>query len=266
MLRDHLYILNNPEFVVEFFLNHSRGNMKGRALQGAKAVLGTGLLTSDGDFHLRQRRLAQPAFHRDRIVSYAQTMAAITQRHEEHWVDGATFDMVEDMSALTLAIVGETLFGADLTKDAADMNHALTEVLTGSGARLMMGGGLLRLPTPARRRSVESSATLDVIVQRMIDDHRRTGSAALDMAYVAAGRLDGYYEIGVHPWDVAAGDLLVRCAGGIATDLRGGQPPLTERRSVLCAASSDLHAALADLCAPLAAWTTRPPFAIPGAC
>jgi myo-inositol-1(or 4)-monophosphatase len=103
-------------------------------------------------------------------------------------------------------------------------------------------------------------------VQRRCDDHRRTGSAALDMAYVAAGRLDGYYEIGVHPWDVAAGDLLVRCAGGVATDLRGGQPPLTERRSVLCAASGDLHAALADLCAPLAAWTTRPPFAIPGAC
>jgi cytochrome P450 len=99
--------------------------------------------------------------------------------------------MVEDMSALTLAIVGETLFGADLTKDAADMNHALTEVLTGSGARLMMGGGLLRLPTPARRRSVESSATLDAIVQRMIDDHRRTGDTGDMLSMLISSQDDG---------------------------------------------------------------------------
>lgn len=191
MLRDHLYILNDPEFIVEFFLNHSRGNMKGRALQGAKAVLGTGLLTSDGDFHLRQRRLVQPAFHRDRVVSYAQTMATITQRHEQRWKEGATFDMVEDMSALTLAIVGETLFGADLTSDAAEMNSALTEVLTGSGARLMMGGGILRLPTPARRRSVESSATLDAIVQRMVDDHRRVGDTGDMLSMLIAAQEDG---------------------------------------------------------------------------
>jgi myo-inositol-1(or 4)-monophosphatase len=57
-------------------------------------------------------------------------------------------------------------------------------------------------------------------------DIRRGGSAALDMAYVAAGRFDGYWERGVKPWDIAAGELLVRESGGLVTDFNGGNDPL----------------------------------------
>lgn len=98
-------------------------------------------------------------------------------------------------------------------------------------------------------------------VQRRCDDHRRSGSAALDLAYVAAGRLDGYYEIGIHPWDVAAGELLVRCGGGIATDFRGKTDGLTARRSILCAATPELHGALIDQIQPLLPWLDVPPLA-----
>lgn len=54
------------------------------------------------------------------------------------------------------------------------------------------------------------------------EDLRRTGSAALDLAYIACGRLDGYFEYGLHPWDMAAGALLVREAGGACVDFEGG--------------------------------------------
>jgi myo-inositol-1(or 4)-monophosphatase len=102
-------------------------------------------------------------------------------------------------------------------------------------------------------------------MQRRCDDQRRGGSAALDMAYVAVGRLDGYYELGIHPWDTAAGELLVRCGGGVATDYRGDTAGLLGRRSMVCAASADLHRVLLDAVRPLAAWLDRPPFArIPG--
>lgn len=57
-------------------------------------------------------------------------------------------------------------------------------------------------------------------------DIRRSGSAALDLAYVAAGRYDGYWERGIHSWDIAAGELLVRESGGLATDFSGGNDPL----------------------------------------
>lgn len=97
-------------------------------------------------------------------------------------------------------------------------------------------------------------------MQRACDDHRRSGSAALDLAWVAVGRLDAYYELGIHPWDTAAGELLVRCGGGIATDLRGGTDGIVRRRSIVAAATPTLHAAVLQTAAPLATWLDRPPF------
>jgi len=77
---------------------------------------------------------------------------------------------------------------------------------------------------------------------------RRFGSAALDLAWVAAGRYDGFWESGLSPWDVSAGMLLVREAGGFVTDFRGGSEPI-ERREVLAANDvlhSKLHKVLAN--------------------
>lgn len=98
-------------------------------------------------------------------------------------------------------------------------------------------------------------------VQRICDDQRRGGSAALDMAYVAVGRLDAYYELGIYPWDTAAGELLVRCGGGIATDYRGSTDGLVQRRSMVCAGTPVLHTALLAEVQPLTPWLDRAPFA-----
>lgn len=98
-------------------------------------------------------------------------------------------------------------------------------------------------------------------VQRSCDDQRRSGSAALDMAYVAVGRLDAYYELGIYPWDTAAGELLVRCGGGEASDFRGSPDGLLQRRSMVCAGTSPLHAALLQEVAPLVPWLDKAPFA-----
>ena len=98
-------------------------------------------------------------------------------------------------------------------------------------------------------------------LQRRCEDHRRGGSAALDLAYVACGRLDAYWELGVYPWDTAAGELLVRCGGGVATDFLGRSNGLGGRRSMVAAATPALHVELLKAVAPLAPWLTRPPFA-----
>jgi myo-inositol-1(or 4)-monophosphatase len=98
-------------------------------------------------------------------------------------------------------------------------------------------------------------------MQRACDDQRRGGSAALDMAYVAVGRLDAYYELGIYPWDTAAGELLVRCGGGIATDYRGSTDSLLQRRSMVCAGTPALHAAVLAEAQTLAPWLDRAPFA-----
>jgi myo-inositol-1(or 4)-monophosphatase len=98
-------------------------------------------------------------------------------------------------------------------------------------------------------------------VQRSCDDQRRGGSAALDLAYVAVGRLDAYYELGIFPWDTAAGELLVRCGGGTATDFRGETDGLVRRRSIVSAGTAALHHTLLREVAPLAPWLDRAPFA-----
>lgn len=100
-------------------------------------------------------------------------------------------------------------------------------------------------------------------VQRACDDQRRAGAASLDLAYVAVGRLDAYYEIGIHPWDTAAGELLVRCGGGVASDYRGDSDHLLTRRSIVAAATPAVHAELLTHVAPLVPWLERAPFAAP---
>ncbi len=79
-------------------------------------------------------------------------------------------------------------------------------------------------------------------VFKQVSDIRRTGSAALDLAYVAAGRLDGFWEMGLQPWDIAAGSLLVQEAGGVVTDFAGNSNFLTTGNIV--AGSLKVHAAL----------------------
>jgi myo-inositol-1(or 4)-monophosphatase len=98
-------------------------------------------------------------------------------------------------------------------------------------------------------------------VQRACDDQRRAGAASLDLAYVAVGRLDAYYELGIHPWDTAAGELLVRCGGGVASDYRGNSAHLLGRRSIVAAATANVHTELLAHVAPLVPWLEREPFA-----
>ena len=97
-------------------------------------------------------------------------------------------------------------------------------------------------------------------IQASCDDQRRGGSAALDLAWVAAGRLDAYYEFGIYPWDIAAGDLLVAEAGGVVSDYAGNTPGLLQRRSVIAAATATVQAELLIRVAPLVPWLVRPPF------
>ncbi|MCS6969721.1 MAG: inositol monophosphatase family protein [Planctomycetota bacterium] len=96
-------------------------------------------------------------------------------------------------------------------------------------------------------------------LQRRCDDQRRSGSAALDLAFVAVGRLDAYYELGVHPWDIAAGSLLVRSGGGLASDYTGDSEHLLAHRSVVAAATAELQAALLAAVVPLHPWLARLP-------
>lgn len=167
------FLLNDPELIRAVLVNN-RSFVKGNALQQAKRVLGEGLLTSEGELHLRQRRLIQPLFHSRRVAGYGDTMVAQTERMLERWQDGATLDVHREMTRLTLAIVGRTLFDADVEGEAEEIGAALTEALEAVNRLVypFVGPALERLPLPSRRRFRQSIKRLDETIERLIAERR----------------------------------------------------------------------------------------------
>jgi cytochrome P450 len=190
--REHAYIVGDADLVRLIFVTHGRDTMKGRALQRAKPLLGEGLLTSEGELHRRQRLLVQPAFHHTRIARYAEQMAAAAEEHGRGWVDGGHVDLAADLSALTLDIVGRTLFGADLKGDASEVGEALAAAIDGFRQQLLPGAALLdRLPLPSRRRTREAIGRLDAIVWRLIAEHRAAGDTGDVLSMLLSAREAG---------------------------------------------------------------------------
>jgi cytochrome P450 len=176
-------LLGDPELVREVLVTRHREFIKSYALQRARVLLGEGLLTSEEPLHLRQRRLAQPAFHRERIAAYAADMTAYAARMaEEEWRDGATLDVAREMNRLTLAIAGKTLFGAEVAGEAEEIAGALTTAL-GLYKRLTnpLGPLLDRLPTPGTLRMRRARARLDATIYRIIAERRRGGGDRGDL-------------------------------------------------------------------------------------
>ena len=180
--KQEAFFFNHPDYIKDILVTNHQNFMKGLALQRAKRLLGEGLLTSEGDFHRRQRRLAQPAFHRARIAAYANSVTAYAEQTSERWSDGATFDISREMMRLTLAIVGKTLFDADVESDAGEVGEAMTVVMNLFNTISIPFYDLLqKLPLPQNRRFENAKARLDAIVYRLIDEHRRSGKDRGDL-------------------------------------------------------------------------------------
>lgn len=176
------YFLNNPDYIKDVLVTNHQNFHKGLALQRAKRLLGEGLLTSEGEFHRRQKRLAQPAFHRSRIASYAGVMTDYASQMRERWRDGDTLDMSEEMMRLTLSIVGKTLFDADVVSDAQQVGEAMTVVMDLFNTITIPFFELLqKLPLPQLRRFDLARARLDTIIYRLIEERRRSGEDRGDL-------------------------------------------------------------------------------------
>jgi cytochrome P450 len=173
---EQLFLVNDPQLIKDILVTHHKNFTKSRGLERTKRLLGNGLLTSEGAVHLRQRRLMQPAFHRDRIAAYGRTMVEYADRMRTAWTDGATLDIAREMNRLTLSIVGKTLFDADVESQAAEVGEALTGVIESFWMMMLPFADLLeRLPVPKLRRARIARARLDRIIYGMIAERRASG-------------------------------------------------------------------------------------------
>ena len=178
-----LYLVNRPEWIRDLFVTHASIFHKGRGLERAKRLLGEGLLTSEDPVHLRQRRMMQPAFHRERIAGYGEAMVEVAERVTRDWKDGEVRDAALAMTRLTLAIVGRTLFDADIEAEADEIGHALTQTLAlfGRSVALPYFEILDRLPLPSNRRFARAKARIDATIARLIAERRGAPAGRADL-------------------------------------------------------------------------------------
>ncbi len=181
VLNFRILLLNHPDHIEDVLVNHPRKFIRGRVLLANKRVFGRGLLTSDGDFWLRQRRLAQPAFHRARIAGYASTMVEFTERLLHEWQDGEERDIHAEMMRLTLQIVGKTLFDADVERDAQDIGKSM-ELLLELSANFRRTIFIPHwVPTPTNFRLERAIRQIERVLYRMIADKRASGRDSGDL-------------------------------------------------------------------------------------
>jgi hypothetical protein len=176
LMKQPVFLFNHPDYIRELLVTRQSNFIKGRIWQRSKRLLGEGLLTSEGETHLRQRRLVQPAFYRERLQSYAAIMAGYAARARDRWQAGAELDMQSEMMRLTLAIVAKALFGTEVEGDAQAVGHAMSDVIDlFRFMTLPYSEHLDDWPLPHKRRFERAKAILEGAVYRMIHQRRASG-------------------------------------------------------------------------------------------
>ncbi len=174
-----LVALNSAEAAHALLVDHAGETKKSLGLgKFGRPLLGNGLLTSEHEFHKRQRKLLAPAFAPKRIAQYAGTMATLTERAIARWRPGEEIDAAEEMMRLTLSIVGKTLFDADTEGDARVVGEALTDAMQYMMDSITSLAALVlpySFPTPANQKMRRAVAKLDEVIYRIIADRRASG-------------------------------------------------------------------------------------------
>jgi cytochrome P450 len=173
----HIVFINEPEFIHEILINQPQHFIKERTQRRMKILLGEGLITSDGEVHRRQRRIAAPAFHRLRIQAYGDLMVERAAHLRAGWKAGEGIDIASQMMQLALQVVARTLFDTDVTEDVLQINDQVNVImeLYNFLIALPRAEAYLNWPIPGLIRFRRARAKLDKVVQRMIAEHRADG-------------------------------------------------------------------------------------------
>jgi cytochrome P450 len=181
----HGFLLSDPADIKHVLQDNARNYHKSPLYQRLRDSLGNGLLTSEDSFWLRQRRLAQPAFHRQRLVAMADVMVSCAEQRLDRWeqtaANGETIDLVAEMMTLTQAIIVRTMFSTDLGETAEIVNRTWPIINRRIGETFWSTKLETTLPLPANRRFARALRELDTVVYRIIADRRQTRRDEADL-------------------------------------------------------------------------------------
>jgi cytochrome P450 len=181
------HLIRHPLDVEHVLVSNARNYVKQtRGYEKLRLVLGEGLVTSDGEFWKRQRRIAQPAFHRERIARLAPVMTAAAEEMLAQWEPrvgtGQPLDVAEEMSRLTLKIIGQTMLSNDVSTEASEIGPAVTVALAHAIRRTTNVLSLPEVfPTPNNLLFRRSLDTLDRVCLGMIAERRKDGQDRGDL-------------------------------------------------------------------------------------
>jgi cytochrome P450 len=178
-----VYLISDPALIHEVLVTHHRDFVKHSFFwRNVTAIFGHGLLTNSGDSWLRQRRLAAPAFHRERIAEYAEHMTAFTERMLASWRDGDVRDVHHEMMGLTLEIVAKVLFDAEIAHDVEAVGRAFDAVTDEIAKRFRRPVFIPDwVPLPGNFRYRRGVQALNTTVYRMIREHHANGAGGRDL-------------------------------------------------------------------------------------
>jgi cytochrome P450 len=193
----HVFQLNHPTMVQELLARDVAHHHRGIVMQRARFVLGDGLLTSEEPLHLRQRRLTQPGFHRDRIAGYGDVIGRYALEMARGWHSGVTRDVHHDMLLLALRIVGKCLFNADVESEVRNVSAAVDAFMGFLPLALLpFPGTVLKLPLPLMRRIRRGQAELDTLIYSLIRQRRESGVDQGDLLSMLLAAVDTEEQTG----------------------------------------------------------------------
>jgi cytochrome P450 len=200
--RQHVYLLNNPHYIEDVLIRNHKNFIKSRGLQVSKRLLGEGLVTSEGEYHDRQRRIIQPAFHPNLVKKYGDVMTAYAANMCQRWQDGITLDIHNEMIHVTSAIISKAVLGSDIESEEGDqVGDALLTSAEYFNRLLMPFGELIeKIPIlPINKGFQQAKKKLDTIVYNMIKEHRANenkGEPKEDLLYTLLQAQDAEAGIG----------------------------------------------------------------------
>ena len=181
----HGFLLSEPAHIRHVLQENARNYHKSPLYDRLRDSLGNGLLTSEDSLWLRQRRLAQPAFHRQKLAAMADAMVACADQMLDRWDAvasvGGTIDVVAEMMALTQAIIVRTMFSTDLGATTDIVNRTWPIINRRIGETFWATKLETSLPLPANRRFWRALAELEAVVYRIVADRRQTGRDEPDL-------------------------------------------------------------------------------------
>jgi cytochrome P450 len=190
----HIIFLNHPEYIREVMVVQHSNFVKERTQRRAKLLLGAGMITADGQTHRKQRQVAQPSFHRQRVPAYAQVVIERAMSAQDQWQDGSEVNIYREMMHFALGTVARTLFSTELGAEVVDLNKSMSDIMDVYQAIVLLPGirTLLKIPGTPLRKFIYARDRFDKMVYRLIEEHRRDG----DRGDLLSGMLEAQQSMG----------------------------------------------------------------------